>query len=135
MRKPTLSVGLPVYNGERYLARAIDSLLNQDFEDFELIISDNGSSDRTEAICREAAARDPRVCYFRSEQNRGATWNFRRVFELSQGEFFKYAAYDDECYPTMLRRCMEAMVEGGPDVALVYTRSETIDEDSAVIPL
>jgi len=135
MRKPTLSVGLPVYNGERYLARAIDSLLNQDFEDFELIISDNGSSDRTEAICREAAARDPRVCYFRSEQNRGATWNFRRVFELSQGEFFKYAAYDDECYPTMLRRCMEAMVEGGPDVALVYARSETIDEDSAVIPL
>jgi glycosyltransferase involved in cell wall biosynthesis len=131
--KPTLSIGLPVYNGQRYLSKALDSLLNQDFDDFELIISDNGSSDQTETICREAVAKDCRVRYVRSEQNRGATWNFRKVLELSNGEFFKYAAYDDECHPTMLRRCMEVMVASDPSVALVYTRSEIIDENSAVV--
>jgi glycosyltransferase involved in cell wall biosynthesis len=134
MRTPILTIGLPVYNGEAYLSQAIRSLLDQDFEDFELIISDNGSNDRTEVICREAAAQDSRIRYVRSDQNQGATWNFRRVFELSRGEFFKYAAYDDECYPTMLRRCMEAMIAGGPSVALVYTQSEVIDENSEVVP-
>jgi glycosyltransferase involved in cell wall biosynthesis len=134
MKKHLLSIGLPVYNGERYLSKALDSLLNQDFEDFELIISDNGSTDQTEAICRAAAAKDERIRYFRNDENRGATWNFRRVFELSEGEFFKYAAYDDECYPTMLRECMEVMLAGGPSVALVYTQSETIDENSLVVP-
>jgi glycosyltransferase involved in cell wall biosynthesis len=134
VRTPTLTIGLPVYNGEVYLSKAIRSLLDQDFDDFELIISDNGSSDRTEVICKEFAAQDSRIRYLRSDQNRGATWNFRRVFELSRGEFFKYAAYDDECYPTMFRRCMEAMIAGGPSVALVYTQSEVIDENSKVIP-
>jgi glycosyltransferase involved in cell wall biosynthesis len=134
MNKPTLSIGLPVYNGERYLPKALTSLLGQDFEDFELIISDNASTDQTEAICRDVAQKDRRVRYLRSDQNRGATWNFRRVFELSHGEFFKYAAYDDECYPTMLRRCMELFRVSDPAVALVYTLSETIDENSKVIP-
>ena len=134
MKKPALSIGLPVYNGERYLRNALDSLLNQDFEDFELIISDNGSSDQTEAICREAARKDSRIRYSRSDQNRGCTWNFRRVVELAEGDFFKYAAYDDECYPTMLSRCMEAMRTGDPTVGLVYTRSEFIDENSATLP-
>ena len=133
MKKPTLSIGLPVYNGERYLPKALASLLSQDFEDFELVISDNGSSDQTEAICRDSARKDRRIRYVRSEQNRGTTWNFRRVFELSQGEFFKYAAYDDECYPTMLRRCMEVFQSSDPTVALVYTLSEKIDENSTVI--
>jgi glycosyltransferase involved in cell wall biosynthesis len=134
MKKPTLSIGLPVYNGERYLPKALASLLSQDFEDFELIISDNGSSDQTEAICSEFAGKDARIRYLRSDENHGATWNFRRVFELSEGDFFKYAAYDDECYPTMFRRCMEVFRVSDPNVALVYTLSETIDEKSNVIP-
>ncbi len=134
MKKPALSVGLPVYNGERYLRKSLGSLLNQDFEDFELIISDNGSSDETEAICREFARKDHRIRYLRSDENRGATWNFRRVVELSQGDFFKYAAYDDECYPTMFSRCMEVMRTGDPAIGLVYAQSEMIDENSAVIP-
>jgi glycosyltransferase involved in cell wall biosynthesis len=79
MRTPILTIGLPVYNGEAYLSKAIRSLLDQDFEDFELIISDNASNDRTEVICKEAAAQDSRIRYVRSDQNRGATWNFRRV--------------------------------------------------------
>jgi glycosyltransferase involved in cell wall biosynthesis len=134
MKKPALSIGLPVYNGERYLSKALDSLLGQDFEDFELIISDNGSSDQTEAICRDFARKDRRIRYVRSDENRGLTWNFRRVVEVSEGEFFKYAAYDDECYPTMLRRCMEVFRVGDPTVALVYALSERIDENSRVIP-
>jgi glycosyltransferase involved in cell wall biosynthesis len=133
MSKPALSIGLPVYNGQRYLAKALDSLLNQDFEDFELIVSDNGSTDQTEAICRDAAARDSRVRYLRNDQNQGATWNFRKVLEASSGEFFKYAAYDDECYPAMLRRCMD-IIRTDPAIALAYTRSELIDENSAVVP-
>jgi glycosyltransferase involved in cell wall biosynthesis len=133
MNKPTLSIGLPVYNGERYLSKTLDSLLGQDFEDFELIISDNGSSDRTEVICRDFARKDRRIRYVRSEENRGATWNFRRVFELAEGEFFKYAAYDDECYPTMVRRCMEVFRSGDPSVVLVYALSEKVDENSTVI--
>ena len=133
MNKPSLSIGLPVYNGERYLTKALSSLLSQDFEDFELIISDNGSSDQTEAICRDFARKDCRIRYVRGDQNRGAIWNFRRVLELSEGEFFKYAAHDDECYPTMLRRCMEVFRASDPAVSLVYTLSETIDENSKVI--
>jgi glycosyltransferase involved in cell wall biosynthesis len=133
MKKPLLSIGLPVYNGERYLSKALDSLLQQDFRDFELIISDNGSTDRTETICGEVAARDSRIRYVRNDRNRGATWNFRNVIELAEGEFFKFAAYDDECYPTMLSRCMEVMLEGDASVALVYTRSEVIDENSNVV--
>jgi glycosyltransferase involved in cell wall biosynthesis len=133
MTNPALSIGLPVYNGQRYLSKALDSLLNQEFEDFELIISDNGSDDRTEAICRDAAARDSRVRYLRSNDNRGATWNFRRVLEAASGEFFKYAAYDDECYPAMLRKCME-VIRADSSVSLVYARSEVIDENSAVVP-
>jgi glycosyltransferase involved in cell wall biosynthesis len=133
MEKATLSIGLPVYNGERYLDRCFNSLLSQDFEQFELIISDNGSVDRTETICRDFARKDRRIRYFRSDQNRGATWNFRRVVELAEGDFFKYAAYDDECYPTMLGRCMEVMRGGDPTIALVYTRSELIDENSALV--
>lgn len=132
MSNPALSIGLPVYNGQRYLSKALDSLLNQDFEDFELIISDNGSNDQTEAICRHVAARDSRVRYLRSDENRGATWNFRRVLEASSGEFFKYAAHDDECYPAMLGKCME-VISGDSSVALVYTRSEVIDENSIVV--
>jgi glycosyltransferase involved in cell wall biosynthesis len=134
MRKPTLSIGLPVYNGQRYLDRCLESLLGQDFEDFELIVSDNGSTDRTETICQEFARKDPRIRYFRNDENLGATWNFRRVAELAEGDYFKFAAYDDECYPTMFRRCMEVINAGDPTIALVYTQSEFIDEDSVLVP-
>jgi glycosyltransferase involved in cell wall biosynthesis len=98
-----------------------------------LIISDNGSNDRTETICRDFARKDRRIRYFRNDENRGATWNWRRVLELSEGDFFKYAAYDDECYPTMLRRCMEVMGGDDPMIALVYTQSEFIDENSTLV--
>ena len=94
---PRVSIGLPVYNGENYMAAAIDSLLAQTFTDFELIISDNASTDATEQICRDYAHRDGRIRYYREEVNRGAAWNFTHTFELARGEYFKWHAHDDLC--------------------------------------
>src|SRR5687767_6393032 len=105
MNPPLLSIGLPVYNGQRYLHAALDSLLGQDFDDFELIIADNASTDETEAICREFAARDRRIRYHRNTANVGAVPNHNLVFELARGKYFKWAAHDDECHPGMLRSC------------------------------
>src|SRR4051794_3298661 len=95
MPPPKLSIGLPVYNGENFLAHAVDSILAQDFRDFELIISDNASTDRTAEICRGYAESDPRVRYVRFETNQGGSRNFCYVFELARGEYFKWAAHDD----------------------------------------
>lgn len=130
---PRVSIGLPVYNGEAYLRPALDSILGQDYPDFELIISDNASTDATPDICREYAARDARIRYYRNEQNIGATGNFNRVFELSRGEFFKWMPHDDECHPNFLRHCMEAFRSSAPDTVLVCSRSQFIDENGRVM--
>lgn len=127
VRTPGLSIGLPVYNGEPFLAAALDSILNQTFEDFELIISDNGSTDGTAEICLAYAARDGRIRYYRSEVNRGASWNFNHVFALSSGEYFKWSAADDLIAPTFLEQCRSVLV-ADPDVVLVYPKSMCIDE-------
>ncbi len=127
-RTPRVSIGLPVYNGEQFLAEAIDTLLAQTFSDFELIISDNASTDGTEAICRDRAARDPRIRYYRSDTNRGAMWNFNIVVELARGEYFKWAAHDDKHEPTYVERCVEVL-DRDPDVALACTRLVDIDDD------
>ncbi|HLV79414.1 MAG TPA: glycosyltransferase [Chthonomonadaceae bacterium] len=92
---PVVSIGLPVYNGERYLRGALDALLNQTFGDFELIISDNASTDGTEAICREYAARDARIRYIRHPENQGALFNFDFVLQEARGTYFLWAAVDD----------------------------------------
>ena len=134
-RRPIVSVGMPVYNGERYLASAIESILGQSFEDFELIISDNGSSDGTQEIAREYLGRDPRVRYVRVEVNRGAMWNFNEVFAQARGEFFKPAAHDDLHAPVFLERCVEAFREAPSSVVLVYPRTNLIDENDAVTAL
>ena len=107
MSTPRVSIGLPVYNGEKYLRAALDCILRQDYADFELVICDNASSDGTEAICREYAARDGRIRYTRNETNIGASGNYKRVFELARGEFFKWASHDDTFHPSLVRRCME----------------------------
>ena len=107
--KPRVSIGMPVFNGENYLAEALDSLLTQTFSDFELIISDNASTDKTEEICRAYAVRDQRIRYFRNQENLGASRNYNRVFELSSGEYFKWAAHDDLCAPEFLGRCVDVL--------------------------
>jgi hypothetical protein len=94
---PRVSVGMSVYNGERYVRQAIESILSRTFPDLELIISANASSDATEGTCRDYAAKDPRLRYYKSHRNRGAAWNHNRVVELARGEYFKWQCYDDYC--------------------------------------
>jgi len=125
-RVPRVSIGLPVYNGENFLEQALDSLLAQTFGDFELIISDNGSTDRTQQICRNYAARDNRIRYFRNETNRGASWNFNNVFSLARGEYFKWAAHDDVCAPEFLEVCV-SVLDREPEVVLCYGWTQMVD--------
>ncbi len=130
--RPRVSIGVPVRNGERFLAEAIDSLLAQSYTDFELIISDNASSDGTEAICREYAARDPRVRYYRSEQDVGLANNFNYLFIRARGEYFKWAAADDVHEPDWIARCL-AVLENDPSVVLVYGKTRFIDENGGPV--
>ncbi len=129
---PKVSLGMPVYNGERFLRETLDSLLVQTYKDFELIISDNGSTDATQGICREYAARDKRIRYYREEINRGAGWNYNRVVDLARGVYFKWAAHDDLCAPAYLERCAEVL-DSNPSVILVYPDDIDIDEHGNTI--
>lgn len=129
---PLLSVGLFVYNGERFLEEALHSILNQTFTDFELIISDNASTDRTGEIAEAHAKRDDRIRYYRSEKNMGAGWNVRRVYELATGKYFKQAAVDDLLEPNFLWRCVE-ILERDPDCVVAYARTKEVDENGAFI--
>jgi glycosyltransferase involved in cell wall biosynthesis len=124
-----VSIGLPVYNGELFLAAALDSFLAQTYRHFELIISDNASTDGTEEICRRYAKGDPRIRYFRCDANVGPRRNFNRVFELAQGKYFKWAAHDDEYAPDFLSKCVAAL-ERDASVVLSYPRVLLIDEHS-----
>ncbi len=125
---PQLSIGLPVYNGERYLAAALGSLVDQAFTDFELIICDNASSDGTEEICRAFAAADPRIRYQRNPENLGAAKNYNRTVELARGRYFKWAAHDDVCAPDYLLRCVTWM-DQYPNTVLCHSLSAGIDEN------
>ena len=127
-KKPRVSIGMPVYNGDRFLKQALDSVLAQTFQDFELIISDNGSTDTTQEICREYAGRDQRIRYYRNEQNLGGAWNFNRVFELSTADYFRWACHDDMCAPELLERCVEVL-DRKPSVVLCYPKTSVIDEN------
>jgi len=129
--KPRVSIGLPVYNGERYIAETLDSLIAQTFRDFELNICDNASTDRTEKICRSYAHRDGRIRYFCNESNLGAARNYRRVFELSVGEYFRWANCDDLFAPESLDRCVK-ILDQEPSVVLVYPKTKFIDEEGRV---
>lgn len=125
-RMPEVSVGMPVYNGERYLAEAVESILGQTFSDFELIISDNASTDGTAEICEELAARDPRIRYARQEVNIGlwANWDF--VARAAQGTFFKWTSANDRCDRMMLEKCVNVL-RREDDVVLCYGRTCLID--------
>jgi glycosyltransferase involved in cell wall biosynthesis len=127
-RSPRISVGIPVYNGERYLAQAIECILAQTLKELELIISDNASSDRTAEICQYYAARDSRIRYCRSETNRGAAWNHNRVFKLSSGEYFKWQCHDDLCHLKFLEKCV-SVLDREPAIVLCYSRFVRIDAE------
>jgi len=126
-----VSIALPIYNGENYLEETLESLLAQTYSDFELIISDNASTDRTEEICRSLAEKDDRVRYYRNESNVGASENHNMVIPLAKGEYFKWAAHDDLCAPSFLERCVEVL-DNDSSIALTYPRTKAIDVDGVV---
>lgn len=129
---PRVSMGLPVYNGGHLLPDALASLLGQDFDDFELIVSDNGSTDGTEEVCRDWAAQDARIRYVRHDRNRGASFNHNFCVHEARGELFKWCSDDDLLRPTFLGRCVEALAED-PGAVLAYTRACDIDEEGILV--
>jgi glycosyltransferase involved in cell wall biosynthesis len=130
--RPKVSVGMPVYNGEKYLTHALTGILRQDYEDFELIITDNASTDETQQICLDFAQKDRRIRYVRNEANVGLAANHNRAFSLARGEFFKWAAHDDEFPRKMLGRFVQVFEESPPSVGLVYAHCEYIDEQGRI---
>jgi glycosyltransferase involved in cell wall biosynthesis len=127
-----VSFGLPVYNGERFVAKAIQSLLDQTFTDFEVIVCDNASTDSTAEICEEFARQDSRIRYHRQEINIGAKANFNRVFEYSRGKYFKWVAADDVCGPRYLALTVGAL-DRDPTAVLAHTRSSIINSKDEVV--
>ena len=130
---PVVSIGVPVYNGGPYLADSLAAMSAQDLDALEIVISDNASTDDTEAMCRDAAERDARIRYHRMEENRGAARNYNRVFEMSRGSFFTWSAHDDWIAPTFASRCLQGFREADPDTVLVYPRAEFVDDEGHVI--
>jgi glycosyltransferase involved in cell wall biosynthesis len=128
---PVVTIGVPLYNAEKFLPEALDSLLSQRFRDFEIVISDNASDDGTEEICRRYAATDRRVRYIRHGVNRGAVWNHNFLIEEARGRFFRWHHADDICEPGYLERCVAAL-ESDPAVVLVYSKTLLIDANGRV---
>ena len=132
MTAPKVSIGLPVYNGVEYLRESIDSLLGQSFRDLELVISDNASTDGTEALCREIAAADERVRYTRLPENIGGVANHNRVASLARGSYFMWAASDDRWHPDYVRRCVE-LLDRDPTVVVAFTINALMDEQGRAV--
>ena len=130
--KHRVSIGMPIFNGEKYIKEALNSILAQTYQDFELVISDNASTDRTQQICLQYATKDSRIRYYRNEENLGAPRNFNRVFELSSGEYFKWAAYDDVIAPTFLQKCV-SVLDNDPSVVLCHSKTGVIDEHGKLV--
>lgn len=129
---PRVSVGMPVYNGERHLRPAIESILGQTLGDLELIISDNASTDRTESICREYAAKDPRVRYHRHTSNLGVSENYNAAFRLARAPYFKWASSNDLCDRRFIAACGRVLEER-PDAVLAYPRTRLIRGETAAM--
>lgn len=122
-----VTIGVPVYNGEEFLGRALETLLAQDYPDFDILISDNASTDSTQAVALRYASADSRIRYVRQPENRGAAANFNFLVREATGEYFVWAAADDEHAPTFLSACL-AVLARDPGVVLCYADTVDIDE-------
>jgi glycosyltransferase involved in cell wall biosynthesis len=123
-----VSIGVPVFNGARYLEDCLESLITQTYGDLEILISDNASTDKTPAISRAYCERDERVRYYRQARNCGLAANYRFVVDHTCGEFFKWAAYDDVCEPLFIERCIAAL-DSSPSDVLAFPSTTFIDAD------
>ncbi len=124
---PLVSIGLPVFNGDNHIKNTLDSLLLQTYSNIEIIISDNGSTDQTHKICSQYTNKDKRIKYYRNETNMGSIWNFNKVFELSEGDFFMWAAHHDLWHPNFITKCLEVLTLE-PFAVLCYPRIQFIDD-------
>lgn len=127
---PRVSVGMPVYNGERWLPQAVESILGQTYRDLELVILDNASTDNTEQICRAYAAGDKRVKYLRNERNIGINNNYNRAVRCATGVYFKWASSNDTCDSTLVAKCVE-ILDSRPDVVLCYAKTRLVREGNS----
>jgi glycosyltransferase involved in cell wall biosynthesis len=123
-----LSIGLAVHNGERYLSQTLDALLCQTFGDFDVIICDNASSDKTCAIIEAYSSRDLRIVHRRNTKNIGALPNFNQTLRMARGEYFKFAGHDDLIEPTYLEKCV-SMLDRDRSIVLAHSKVRIIDED------
>lgn len=128
---PRVTVGVPVYNGARFLAAALDGLLRQTYPDFRIVVGDNASTDETPRIAAGFAARDPRVRYVRHPRNLGAAGNYNFLLGAADTEYFRWAAADDVSSPAFLERCVAAL-DAAPAAVLAYPRTQFIDADGTV---
>ena len=129
---PRVTLAMPVYNGGKYIRAAIDSILAQDLGDFELIITDNASTDATPDICVELAGRDRRIRYVANPTNLGAAPNYNRGYELAQGQYLKWCAHDDLISPNYVSACLAAL-EADPTASLAYGRTQCIDHEGNAV--
>ena len=126
-----VSIGIPTYNRARTLARAVESALAQTHGELEVVISDNASSDGTEALCRQVAADDPRVRYVRHPRNMGPTANFNHLFLACRGDYALMLADDDWLDPDYVARCLALLVDD-PEAALVAGRARYLRDGTFV---
>lgn len=129
--RPVISVGMPVYNGETYVESALRSVLAQTFDDFELIVCDNASTDRTPEIVRDIAASDGRIRYTCNASNLGAAGNYNRAFALARAPYFRWMNADDLIEPELHALCLQAL-EDHPDAVLAYGRTRMVDAHGQV---
>jgi glycosyltransferase involved in cell wall biosynthesis len=130
--RPLVSIGVPVYNGEAFLEEALASIGAQTFADYELILSDNASTDRTRSICEAHTARDARARYVRNSFNIGGDRNYYRCFELASGEYFLGVAHDDRLDPRYVEKTV-AVLEKHPDVVFCHSRSWEINDTGTIV--
>ncbi len=130
---PCVTIGMPVYNGGKFIDAAIQSILAQTHQNFTLVIADNASTDETQTICRRYARLDKRIHYIRNETNIGASLNCNKLFKLCSTEYFKLCAHDDILLPTYLESCV-SVLEKDPSVALCHSRTKYIDFSGRDIP-
>ena len=131
---PLVSVGLPVFNGEGFLPATLASVMGQTFSDFELVISDNASTDRTAEICQDLARSDSRVRYFRQRVNIGAPANWNFVAREARGRFFKWCSASDVCLPQLLEVCSAQLLKQ-PQAVLCAGKTGYVDESGNAVKM
>lgn len=124
---PKVSICIPTYNGAGYISGALDSVFQQKYQDFEVIIVDNCSADQTEALVAELSSQSEKIRFFRNEQNIGLAGNFNKCLEYARGEYIKYLCVDDLLLPDCLER-MVAGLDAHPTVSLVCGGRLSINE-------